>query len=316
MRALMIAAALAATCAHADYPERPIRFIMPYPAGGSIDFGGRTVAARLAENLGQQIVVDNRTGSGGTIGTETAARAAPDGYTIVMGGVGTLAISPNLQRKLPYDPLKDFAPITMLASTPYVLVLHPSVAAASVRELVALAKARPGQMTYASGGNGSAPHLAGEYFKSLAGLDILHVPYKGSTPAITDLIAGQVQMLFTGIPPVLAHIKSGRLRAIAVTSAQRAAAMPELPTLRESGLREFEVSPWFGVLAPARTPAALIGRLNREMVAILQTSAIRQRFSTEGIEVVGDTPAHFAEYIQHELVKWSRVIRAAGIRAD
>jgi len=289
---------------------------MPYPAGGSIDTAGRAVAQKLADTFGQQIVIDNRTGSGGTIGTETGARAAPDGYTLVMGGTGTLALSPHLQKKLPYDPVRDFAPVTMLIASPYVLVVHPSVAAANVKELVALAKARPGQINYGSGGNGSAPHFASEMFNTAAGIKLVHIPYKGSTPAVIDLIGGQVQVMFTGIPSVLSYIKSSRVRALAVTGRERTAALPDVPTIIESGVPGYVVSPWFGVLVPARTPQAIISTLHREIVKVLRTPAIRERFSTEGVDPVGDTPEHFGAYIKEELVKWGKVVADTGMRAE
>ncbi len=319
-RAAMIAAgcilSAAASASAQNYPHKAIRFIMPYPAGGSIDTTGRIVAQQLAENLGQQVVIDNRTGAGGTVGTEIAARAAADGYTLVMGGTGTLALSPNLQRNLPYDPARDFAPVTLLVIVPYVLVVPPALRVNSVKELIALAKSRPDQINYGSGGNGSAPHLAAELFKNMAGVRLVHVPYKGSTPAINDVIAGQVQLTFTGIPSVLAHIKSGRLRPIGVTSATRAAALPEVPAIRESGVPGYEVSPWFGVLVPARTPPALVTRLNGEFLKVLRSQVIRERFSAEGVEPVGNTPEQFASYIKLELVKWGKVIKQAGIRVD
>ena len=311
--AFMLSAGMASA---QHYPHKAIRFIMPYPAGGSIDIAGRVVAQQLADNLGQQVVIDNRTGAGGIVGTETAARAAPDGYTLVMGGTGTLALSPHLQRKLPYDPVKDFAPVTLLVIVPYVLVVPAALKVNSVGELIALAKSRPDQINYGSGGNGSAPHLAAELFKTMAGVRLVHVPYKGSTPAINDVIAGQVQLTFTGIPSVIAHIKSGRLRPIGVTSAARAAALPDVPTIRESGVPGYEVSPWFGVLVPARTPPALVTRLNGEIVKVLRSQAIRERFAAEGVEPVGNTPAQFASYIKVELIKWGKVIKDAGIRVD
>ncbi len=289
---------------------------MPYPAGGSIDTAGRAVAQKLADTFGQQIVIDNRTGSGGTIGTETGARAAPDGYTLVMGGTGTLALSPHLQKKLPYDPVRDFAPVTMLIASPYVLVVHPSVAAANVKELVALAKARPGQINYGSGGNGSAPHFASEMFNTAAGIKLVHIPYKGSTPAVIDLIGGQVQVMFTGIPSVLSYIKSSRVRALAVTGRERTAALPDVPTIIDSGVPGYVVSPWFGVLVPARTPQAIISTLHREIVKVLRTPAIRERFPTEGVDPVGDTPEHFGAYIKEELVKWGKVVADTGMRAE
>ena len=312
----VVVAASFSFAASAAYPERPIRFIMPYPAGGSIDTAGRAVAQKLADTFGQQIVIDNRTGSGGTIGTETGARAAPDGYTLVMGGTGTLALSPHLQKKLPYDPVRDFAPVTMLIASPYVLVVHPSVAAANVKELVALAKARPGQINYGSGGNGSAPHFASEMFNTAAGIKLVHIPYKGSTPAVIDLIGGQVQVMFTGIPSVLSYIKSSRVRALAVTGRERTAALPDVPTVIESGVPGYVVSPWFGVLVPARTPQAIISTLHREIVKVLRTPAIRERFPTEGVDPVGDTPEHFGAYIKEELVKWGKVVADTGMRAE
>jgi tripartite-type tricarboxylate transporter receptor subunit TctC len=310
------AALLAGASALAAYPDKPIRLLMPYPAGGSIDTAGRAVAQKLADQFGQQIVIDNRTGSGGTIGTETGARAAPDGYTLVMGGTGTLALSPHLQRNLPYDPVRDFAPVTMLIASPYVLVVHPSVPANSVKELIALAKARPGQINYGSGGNGSAPHFAAEMFNAAAGVKLVHIPYKGSTPAVIDLIGGQVQVMFTGIPSVLAYIKSNRLRAIGVTGKTRTASLPDLPTVIESGVPGYEVSPWFGVLVPAKTPSAIVSTLNREIVKILRSPAMLERFETEGVDPVGDTPEHFAAYIKEELVKWGKVVKATGMRVD
>ena len=298
------------------YPNKTIRFIMPYPAGGSIDTVGRIVMRQVAENLGQQIVIDNRTGAGGTVGTETAAHAAPDGYTMVMGGTGTLVLSPHLQRNLAYDPVRDFAPVTELVVVPYVLVVNPGLRANSVKELIALAKARPDQINYASGGSGSAPHLAGEVFKTMADVRMVHVPYKGSTPAINDVIGGQVQLVFTGIPSVLGQIRSGRLRPLGVTSAERAAALPDVPTIQEAGVPGYEVSPWFGVLVPAHTPPALVDRLHREIVKALQTPAICERLANEGVEPVGNTPAAFAVYIKSETVKWGKVIKAAGIRPE
>ncbi|MDB5811970.1 MAG: hypothetical protein JWN94_4092 [Betaproteobacteria bacterium] len=301
---------------YAAYPDKPIRLIMPYPAGGSIDTAGRAVAQKLADNFSQQIVVDNRTGAGGTIGTETAARSLPDGYTLVVGGTGTLALSPHLQRKLPYDPVRDFAPVTMLIASPYVIVVHPSVPANSVRELVALAKARPGQINYASGGAGSAPHFAAEMFNSAAGIKLTHVPYKGSTPGVIDLIGGQVQVMFTGIPSVLAYIKSNRVHALAVTGSKRTAALPEVSTVIESGVPGYVVSPWFGLLVPARTPPQVIATLHRETVKVLRSPALLERFATEGVDPVGDTPEHFAAYIKEEIVKWGKVVTDTGMRAE
>jgi tripartite-type tricarboxylate transporter receptor subunit TctC len=298
------------------YPNRPIRFIMPYPVGGTIDMSGRLVAQQLGEALGQQVVVDNRTGAGGTLGTEIGARSPADGYTIVMGGTGTLAVSPNLDRKLGYDPLKDFAPITLLATTPYVLVIHPSVPANNTRELIALAKAQPGKLNYASGGSGSAPHLIGEMFRSRANINVVHIPYKGSSPAKIDLVAGRVQMFFTGIPPVIGDIRAGTLRAVGVTSGKRTNTLPDVPTIAESGVSGFDVSPWFGILAPANTPHAILERLNQETVKVLRISTLRERLAREGVDVVGNSPREFAGFIRAELGKWAKAVKDSGAKVE
>jgi len=312
----VILSALAVSAVADDYPNKAIRLIMPYPIGGSIDIAGRMVAQRLADNLGQAVDVDNRTGAGGIVGTETGARAAPDGYTVLMGGTGTLALSPSLQKNLPYDPNKDFTPVTLLVTIPYVVVVQPSFKAANIKELIALAKAKPHEINYGSGGSGSAPHLAAELFKTMADVRITHVPYKGSTPAITDTMSGQVQLTFTGIPSVMTQMKAGRLRPIGVTSLKRTAALPEVPTIAESGVPGYEVNPWFGVLLPARTPQPLVSRLNAEILKVLQLPATRERFATEGFEAAGNTPAQFAAYIKAEQIKWGKVIKDAGIKAD
>ena len=312
----VILSALAVSAVADDYPNKAIRLIMPYPIGGSIDIAGRMVAQRLADNLGQAVVVDNRTGAGGIVGTETGARAAPDGYTVLMGGTGTLALSPSLQKNLPYDPNKDFTPVTLLVTIPYVVVVQPSFKAANIKELIALAKANPNEINYGSGGSGSAPHLAAELFKTMADVRITHVPYKGSTPAITDTMSGQVQLTFTGIPSVMTQMKAGRLRPIGVTSLKRTAALPEVPTIAESGVPGYEVNPWFGVLLPARTPQPLVSRLNAEILKVLQLPATRERFAAEGFEAAGNTPAQFAAYIKAEQIKWGKVIKDAGIKAD
>ena len=300
----------------AKYPDRPIRFIMPYPVGGTIDMSGRLVAQQVSETLGQQVVVDNRTGAGGTLGTELAAKAPPDGYTIVMGGTGTLAVSPGLGRPLGYSPLTDFAPISLLATTPYVLVAHPSVPAKSVRELIALAKAQPGKLNYASGGSGSAPHLIGEMFRSRAGINAVHVPYKGSSPAKIDLVAGRVQLFFTGIPPVASEIRSGTLRALGVTSAKRTNALPDVATIAESGVPGFDVSPWFGILAPAKTPAAIITRLHEDIVKALREPRLRERLARDGVDVVGSTPREFANFIRAEMGKWAQAVKDSGAKVE
>jgi tripartite-type tricarboxylate transporter receptor subunit TctC len=289
---------------------------MPYPVGGTIDMSGRLLAQQLGESIGQQVVVDNRTGAGGTLGTELGAKSPPDGYTIVMGGTGTLAISPGLGRPLGYNPLNDFAPITLIATTPYVLVAHPSVPARSVRELMDLAKAQPGKLNYASGGSGSAPHLIGEMFRSRAGINVVHIPYKGSTPAKIDLVAGRVHMFFTGIPPVASEIRNGTLRALGVTSAKRTQTLPDVPTIAESGIKGFDVSPWFGVLAPAKTPPATVSRLNQEIVKVLRNPALRERLAREGVDVVGNSPAEFADFIRKELGEWAKAVKESGAKVE
>jgi tripartite-type tricarboxylate transporter receptor subunit TctC len=300
----------------ADYPSRPIRWVTPYPAGGSFDTVSRALAQRMSERLKQQVVVDNRTGAGGTVGTEIGAKSPPDGYTIVSGGEGTLVVSPILRKDLPYDSLKDFSPITQLASINYILFAHPSVPFRTVSELIAMAKAKPGQLNYASGGTGSAPHMLGELFKYRTGVNIQHVSYKGSSPAINDVMGGHVQLMFTGLPSVLAQIQAGKLRGIAVTSRQRLVSVPDVPTFAEAGVKNFEASPWFGALAPAHTPTTVIDRLHREFAAVLKEAPMREFLSKGGVEAVGSTPAEFAAHIRHELKEWKEVITRAGIRAD
>jgi len=315
----LFTAAMAGQPAHAaeaNYPSRPIRFIMPYPIGGTIDTSGRMVAQQLADNIGQQVVVDNRTGAGGTLGTELGAKSPPDGYTMVMGVTGTLAISPGLGRPLGYRPLADFAPVTLIATTPYVLVAHPSVAAKSVRELIELAKAQPGKLNYASGGSGSAPHLIGEMFRTRAAINVVHIPYKGSTPAKIDLVAGRVQMFFTGIPPVASEIKNGTLRALGVTSGKRTPTLPDVPTIAESGVRDFDVSPWFGVLVPAKTPPAIVARLSEEIVKVLHNSGLRERLGRAGVDVVGNSPNEFAAFIPKEMGEWAKAVKESGAKVE
>ncbi|HZN23856.1 MAG TPA: tripartite tricarboxylate transporter substrate binding protein [Burkholderiales bacterium] len=315
---VVMAAAFAASAhaADANYPSRPVRFVMPYPVGGTIDMSGRLLAQQLADKIGQQVVVDNRTGAGGTLGTELGAKAPPDGYTIVMGGTGTLAISPALGRPLGYHPLNDFVPITLIATTPYVLVAHPSVPARTVRELIELAKSQPGRLNYASGGSGSAPHLIGEMFRTRAGLDVLHVPYKGSTPAKIDLVAGRVQLFFTGIPPVASEIRNGTLRALGVTTAKRTQTLPDVPTIAESGVRGFDVSPWFGVLAPAKTPPAIVDRLNGLMVGVLRNPQLRERLSREGVDVVAGSSKEFQAFIRTEMAQWASAVKESGAKVE
>jgi len=261
-------------------------------------------------------VVENRGGAGGNVGTEAAARAAPDGYTILMGNVAPNAINVSLYRNLPFDPVADFAPVSLVAATPNLLVVHPSTAARTVKDLIALARARPGTLNFASAGNGSSSHLAGELFRVLAGAEIVHVPYKGAGPAMLDVLSGQVQLYFATLPAALPHVKSGKLAAVAVTSARRSPALPDLPTVAESGVPGYEASTWYGVLAPARTPASAIERLHGDIVKILAQPEFRERLQAQGFDLVGSSPEAFRAAIRSEIAKWGRVVRDAGIRAE
>src|SRR5262245_2163353 len=318
LRVLCASAALAISagvCAQ-GYPSKPIRMIVAYPPGGGTDIVGRTVAQKLGEALGQSVVVENRGGASGNIGTELAARAAPDGYTILMGNVAPNAINASLFRNLPFDPVADFAPVTLVASTPNVLVVHPSTPARTVKEVVALARAKPGALNFASAGVGSSSHLAGELFRVLARAEIVHVPYKGAGSAMVDVLSGQVQLYFATMPAAMPHVKSGKLAPVAVTSARRSRALPEVPTIAESGVPGYEASTWYGLLAPAHTPQAAIARLHDATVKILSDAALREKLANQGFEPVGDTPEEFAAYIKSEIGKWGKVIREAEIMAE
>lgn len=297
------------------WPARPIRMIVAYPPGGGTDQVGRVMAEQLAQQLGQNVVVDNRGGATGNIGTELAARAVPDGYTLLMGNVAPNAVNVSLFRKLGFDPVKDFAPISLVAVTPNILVAHPSLPLKTVPDLIALAKSRPGALNFPSAGVGSSSHLAGEMLKSMAKIDMVHVPFKGGGPALIATIAGQVQIMFATLPAAMPHVKSGKVRPVAVTTAKRSLAMPDLPTVAESGVKGYEAATWYGLLAPARTPKPVIDRLHSETVKILAGPA-RQRLETQGFEPDGGTPAAFAAYIQSEILKWAKVIKEAGIPAE
>ena len=290
--------------------------IVAFPPGGGTDILGRMLAQRLGETLGQNVVVENRGGAGGNVGTKATARAAPDGYTILMGNVAPNAINVSLYRNLPFDPVADFAPVSLVAATPNLLVVHPSTAARTVKDLIALARARPGTLNFASAGNGSSSHLAGELFRVLAGAEIVHVPYKGAGPAMLDVLSGQVQLYFATLPAALPHVKSGKLAAVAVTSARRSPALPDLPTVAESGVPGYEASTWYGVLAPARTPASAIERLHGDIVKILAQPEFRERLQAQGFDLVGSSPEAFRAAIRSEIAKWGRVVRDAGIRAE
>ena len=299
-----------------DYPSRPIRIIVPSTAGGSVDTLARTVGSNLSQRWGQQVVVDNRSGAGGVIGGEITAKAPPDGYTLIMATIAAMATNVSLAKKLPYDPVRDFAPITLVASQQIVLLVNPNVAARTAQELIQLAKAKPGQLTFASAGNGSGGHLSGELLKILAGIDLTHVPYKGISPAIVDVISGQVTMTFASIISGTPHVKTGRLRALAVTGARRSPALPELPTMMEAGVRGYESSTWYGLLAPKATSRAIVTKLNREVVSIINLPEVKANLLAEGAEPVGNTPEQFGEFIKSEIAKWGKVIRTAGLRAE
>lgn len=313
---LAVAGLVAATASYAqDYPTRPVRIIVPFAAGGSNDIVGRMLAQKLSEALHQQFVVDNRAGAAGNIGTHLAAKAAPDGYTLLSGGMGSLVANPAIS-KVPYDTVRDFAPITLIARAPNVLVLHPSVPAQNVAQLVALARARPGQLNYGSGGVGSTPHLSGALFAMMAGIELNHVPYKGAAPAVVDLIAGHVQLVLAGIPIVLPHLSLGKLKAIAVTGLERSLQLPNIPTVSESGLKGYDVNPWYGLLAPAGTPLEILSRLHAECRKALTSPAMKEQLLRQGAEADGSAPAEFAGVIRADLKKWSEVAQQARIRAD
>jgi len=301
--------------AASSYPLRPIRMIVAYPPGGGTDQVGRVMAEQLTQTLGQQVVVDNRGGATGNIGTELAARAAPDGYTLLMGNVAPNAVNVSLFRKLGFDPVKDFAPVSLVAITPNILVAHPSLPVKSIKDLIALAKAKPGTLNFPSAGVGSSSHLAGELLKSLAGISMVHVPFKGGGPALVATIAGEVQIMFATMPAAMPHVKSGKVRPVAVTTTRRSQAMPELPTIAESGVKGYDAATWYGLLAPAGTPKAIVDRLHGDTVKIL-AGPTRQRLEAQGFEPDGGTPAAFAAYIQSEIVKWAKVIKDAGIPAE
>ena len=300
----------------ADWPARPVRLVVPFPPGGSTDILGRAIAQKLQETLGQPFVVDNKPGAGGSIGASEVARAPADGYTLLMGHIGTLAINPSLYPKLPYDPATSFAPVALIARVPNVLVVNPAVPARDVRELIALAKAKPGSLRYASGGNGSAAHIAMEYFKLRTQTDIEHIPYRGTAPAVSDVIGGQVEMIMTGVPAVLQQVRAGKLRALAVSSRAPVASMPELPTIAASGVPDFEAIQWYGVVAPARTPSAVISLLNAEIGRALQTPALKARLDAEGAEAAPGTPDAFGALIVAEIARWKPVIEQSHMQPE
>ena len=301
--------------AQPTYPDHPVRIVVPYAPGGGTDLTTRLIAQRLTGRLGKSVVVENRPGGAGNLGVEVVARSAPDGYTLLMAGL-SFAVNPALFAKLNFDAIEDFEAVSLVAKVPLVVVVHPSVKANSIPELIALAKANPGRLNYASGGIGTANHVAGELFKYMAKVDIVHVPYKGGGPALSDVTGGQVQILFNTMTSTVGFIKSGKLRGLAVTGTQRLPETPELPTVAESGLPGFEVSAWFGVMAPAKTPQAIVKRLNEEIVAITRSAEARASFAQQSAEPVGSTPQAFAAHVRGDIDKWTKVARAANLKAE
>ena len=298
------------------YPAKPIRMIVPFPAGGATDIVARLVAQKLTDRIGQQVIVDNRGGAGGTIGSDVAAKAPSDGYNILVGTSSTHAIAPSLYAKLPYDPVRDFTPVTLLATATILLAMHPSVPARNVKELIALAKREPNALSYASSGNGGISHLIGEHFKSLSGIQMLHVPYKGDTPALVDLASGQVSLMFGTAVSFLPYVKTRRLNALAVTNPKRSPVVPDVPTVAESGLPGFDALQWFGVYAPAGTSREIVTRLNSEITSILRMAEIRERFAGLGADVAGGSAEDFAAFQRAEVAKWTKIVKASGAKIE
>ena len=313
---LALLCALPLLAAADTYPSKPIRFVVPYPAGGPLDTIARLLGQKVSESVKQPVVVDNKPGAGGNIGADAVAKSPADGYTILMGAVATHAINPTLYASIPYDPVRDFIPVTQVASTPNVLVVNPSVPAASVREFIAYAKANPGKLNFGSGSTGSAGHLAGELFKTMAGVEMTHVPYKGAAPAMNDLVGGQIQLMFDNLASSLGQVKAGRVRALAVTTARRTSLAPDLPTIAESGLPGFDINTWFGIFVPANTPREVVERLHAQFTRALALPDVKERMLALGAEPVGSRPDEFAAYIRAEGEKYARLIKASGAKAD
>lgn len=316
LTASLTASLSTAQTAAQNYPQKPIRMIVPFTPGGSTDILARSIGQELSKAWGQSVIIENIAGAGGSIGADKAAKAPADGYTLLMGHIGTLAVNPSLYPKLPYNPIKDFAPVAWVARVPNVLVVNHNVPAKSVQELVALAKSKPGQLSYGSGGNGSAANLATEYFKMQTETAILHIPYRGTAPAVTDLMGGQIQMLFTGAPAVMGQVKNGQLRALAVSSPKRLDALPDLPTVAEAGYKNFEADQWYGVVAPAGTPRDIVLKLNQQINVALNSAELKKRLTTEGAVATPETPEAFGKLIAQEIERWRPVITSGRVKAD
>lgn len=299
-----------------NYPNRPVRFVVPFAPGGSTDTLARSLALKMGESMGQQVVVDNRSGGNGNIGTDIVAQAPPDGHTIVLGYIANLAIGPHLYAKLPFDPIKSFAPITLLAESPNILVAHPSLPVKTLKELIAYAKSNPAKLNFGSASVASVGHLTGVMLNQMAGIDLQHVPYKGSGQAVVDVVGGQIQLMFSGMSSVMPHIKANRLRPIAVTGEKRSPAAPDVPTIAESGFPGFSATAWYGVLAPANTPRPIVTRLNTEILKALAFPDVKQRLESVGFELIGSTPERLAEYLRTELRKWEKVVKASGAKPE
>ena len=302
--------------AQTAYPVKPVRMIVPSTPGGGPDLMARTIAQKMTEAWGQQVVVEPRPGAGGIIGSEAVAKAAPDGYTLIMGNAGSHAVNPGLYKKLPYDPLKDFVPVVLVSSAPNILIVHPSLPVKTAKDLIALAKARPGELTFGSGSNGSTAHLSGEMFSTMAGIKLVHVPYKGAPAAALGVITGEISMAILNLPPALPHVRSGKLKALGVSTPKRSAAVPDLPTIAESGLPGYSATAWYGVLAPAGTPRDIIAKLNKEIVKILGNDEVRKRIASDGGEVIGSTPEEFTAVMKTDIAKWAKVVKASGAQVD
>ena len=313
--AAVLALAAPVAAQPAAYPARPIRVIVPFPPGGATDIMARTIGQKLTQRWGQQTIIDNRPGAGGNIAADIAARAAPDGYTLFFAASAQLAVNPSLYSKVPYDAVRDFAPVILGGSVPNILVAHPSLPARSLKELIALAKAKPGQLQYASPGSGSTAHLSAELLKLEAGIDLMHIPYKGAAPGVADVLGGQVPLMFVSMPSVVGHVKAGRLAGIGMTGSKRSDAAPDVPAFAET-LPRFESSAWYGIVAPASTPRDIVAKLNREIAAILKLPDVRDVLAAQGIEIIGGTPEEFGRYIKSELGKWAAVVKKSGARVD